>query len=75
MNIEQLYHQYIKTISVAEQLELISLISKKLIKDSKPENIKIRSLLDLEGLGADIWKGVDAQKYVDELRNDWEHRL
>ncbi|MEE4355389.1 MAG: hypothetical protein V2I97_02920 [Desulfococcaceae bacterium] len=75
MNIEQLYHQYIKTISVAEQLELISLISKKLIKDSKPENMKIRSLLDLEGLGYEIWKGVDVQKYIDDLRNEWEHRL
>jgi hypothetical protein len=75
LNIEQLYHQYIKTISVAEQLELISLISKKLIKDSKPENMKIRSLLDLEGLGYEIWKGVDVQKYIDDLRNEWEHRL
>jgi hypothetical protein len=31
-----------------------------------------RSLLELEGLGAEIWEGVDAQEYVDELRDEWE---
>jgi len=33
-----------------------------------------RSILELEGLGAEIWAGVDAQQYVNELRNDWDHR-
>ena len=32
------------------------------------------SLLDLEGLGAEIWLGVDAAKYVDELRREWDNR-
>ncbi len=75
MNIEKLYQQYIKAIPVVEQLELISLISKKLIMESEPGIKKRRSLLELEGLGADIWKGVDAQKFVDGLRNEWNHRL
>ncbi len=74
MTVEQLYQQYIKPISVAEQLELISLISRKLVSQSEP-NEKRRSLLELEGLGAETWKGVDAQKYVDDLRDEWSHRL
>jgi hypothetical protein len=32
------------------------------------------SLLDLEGLGAEIWSNVDAAKYVDELRREWDDR-
>jgi hypothetical protein len=32
------------------------------------------SLLELEGLGAELWHGVDAQEYVDELRREWDHR-
>lgn len=32
------------------------------------------SLLDLEGLGAEIWSGVDAAKYVDDLRREWDNR-
>ncbi len=30
--------------------------------------------MELHGLGAEIWEGVDAQEYVNELRNEWEHR-
>jgi hypothetical protein len=33
-----------------------------------------RSLLELEGLGAEIWQGIDAQDYVNELRKEWDHR-
>jgi len=38
-------------------------------------NVYIRRLLELEGLGAEIWKNVDAQKYVDDLRDEWYKRL
>jgi hypothetical protein len=30
------------------------------------------SVMELEGLGADIWKGVDAQEYVLKERNSWD---
>ena len=38
-----------------------------------------RSIMELEGLGAEIWtdqKGalLDAQEYVNELRREWDHR-
>jgi excisionase family DNA binding protein len=33
-----------------------------------------RSLLEFEGVGAEIWGGVDAQEYVNELRKEWDHR-
>ena len=29
---------------------------------------KKRSIMELEGLGKEIWEGIDAQEYVDELR-------
>ena len=32
------------------------------------------TLLDLEGLGKEIWEGIDAQEYVDKLRDEWNHR-
>lgn len=31
-----------------------------------------RSILELEGLGKEIWQGVDAGRYVDEERRSWE---
>ena len=33
-----------------------------------------RSIMELHGLGAEIWEGIDAQEYVDELRKEWDHR-
>lgn len=35
---------------------------------------RTRSLLELEGVGAELWKDIDPQAYVSELRDEWEHR-
>jgi len=35
------------------------------------QNGPARSLLELRGLGQEIWDGVDAQVYVNEERNSW----
>lgn len=32
------------------------------------------SLLDLEGVGAELWKEVDAQEYVNQIRDEWDDR-
>lgn len=32
-------------------------------------------LSDLEGVGAEIWQGIDAQEYVNQLRDEWDSRL
>ena len=39
-----------------------------------PQDSKKRSILELRGLGKEIWQDVDAQKYVDSLRKEWDHR-
>ncbi len=30
---------------------------------------------EFEGLGKEIWEGIDAQKYVDEERKTWERNF
>ncbi len=39
-----------------------------------PQVPQTRSLLEFEGVRAEIWGGVDAQEYVNELRKEWDHR-
>ena len=74
-NIETIYQQHIKPLSHDEQLKLLAKIAEELANDKKEnEQPKKRSLLELEGLGAEIWEGIDAQEYVNELRNECEHR-
>ena len=59
----------IRTLSVEERKALINVIV-----DSLTVPTKTRSLLELEGLGAEIWEGIDAQDYVNQLRSEWDHR-
>jgi EAL domain-containing protein (putative c-di-GMP-specific phosphodiesterase class I) len=33
-----------------------------------------RSILDLHGLGKEIWNNIDAQQYVHEMRQEWDYR-
>ncbi len=35
----------------------------------EPEQLNI---MDLRGLGKEIWKGIDPAKYVEEERNSWD---
>jgi hypothetical protein len=50
---------------------------RRLLKDlatmlSKSKAQPRHSLLELEGLGKEIWQGIDPQQYVDEERNSWD---
>ncbi len=50
---------------------------RRLLKDleailSRPKDKPRHSLLELEGLGKEIWEGIDPQKYIDEERNSWD---
>ena len=36
------------------------------------ETPKTLSILDLKGLGKELWKGIDAAKHVERERNSWD---
>ncbi len=33
---------------------------------------RLHSILELEGLGKEVWAGVDVMQYIEEERNSWE---
>lgn len=59
----------VESLSRAEQLRLISELTENLRLEATPE--AHTSILDLQGLGKDVWQGVDAQDYVDSERSSW----
>jgi hypothetical protein len=62
--------QEVQTLSIEEQKQLL-----KLLVDMVTEPpTKQRSLLELRGLGKEIWEGMDAQEYINQLRSEWDHR-
>lgn len=73
-DIERLYNRKIKPLPIPARLELLARIAQDLIREHGNGVAPERSLLDLEGLGAELWARVDAQSYVDDLRAEWEGR-
>lgn len=53
----------------AEQLRLLQELQTALEEQS--EAGPKRSIMELEGLGSEIWKGIDAHEYVDKERGGW----
>ena len=64
------YARGIQSLKPEEQLSLLEIISARLKKTLGKKRIK-HSILELEGLGAEIWKGIDAQEYVRKERESW----
>ena len=42
---------------------------------AEPEEKPRRSIMELHGLGKEIWKRIDPREYVDGLRKEWDHRI
>ncbi|WP_017651857.1 hypothetical protein [Fortiea contorta] len=63
--------QQAKNLTPEEQIRLIEdlsrLIRQQVTIASKPK----RSILELRGLGKEIWNGIDAQEYVNQERDSW----
>ncbi len=67
--IGQLYEQYVKPMSTVEQLRLVAMITQQLVQEPvlpQPVEEPKHSIMELHGLGAEIWQGIDAQEYVDK---------
>lgn len=72
-NIDGLYERQIKPLPPADRLRLVEMIAREMAI-AAPQPGKKRSIMELHGLGAELWEGVDAQDHVNELRKEWDHR-
>lgn len=61
-----------KALSIQERKLLIKLLVDGLDRQEMPA--QPRSITELRGLGKTIWQGIDAQDYVNELRNEWDRQ-
>jgi hypothetical protein len=67
------YEDYIKGIKglrPEEQLNLVEVISAQLKNEIIKKKVK-HSILELEGLGADLWKNIDVEEYLRKERESW----
>jgi len=62
-------HKKIIALSPQEKLSLLSQLLPEVSREINRQGK--RDIYDLKGLGKEIWKGVDAQEYVDKERDAW----
>ncbi|MBD2104948.1 hypothetical protein [Leptolyngbya sp. FACHB-261] len=59
----------VENLKPDEQLRLLAglagIVSRRMAPKPK------YSIMELEGLGKEIWQGIDAQEYVDQERDSW----
>ncbi len=71
MSVTELLEE-IRALSLEERKELMKLMVDALTEMPEPQ--PKHSIMELAGLGSEIWEGIDAQEYVNQLRSEWEHR-
>jgi hypothetical protein len=75
ISLEELYERHIKPLSPAERIRLIALTADDLVSLSATHaGIPKRSIMELHGLGAEMWRSIDTEEYVRQLRAEWDHR-
>jgi hypothetical protein len=65
---QEICHQ-VENLTPDEQLRLLEELASLMRRRVTPK--PKRSIMELEGLGKEIWQGVDAQEYVDRERALW----
>jgi hypothetical protein len=58
-----------ESLSPEDRLRLLEELKARVAKDVPPE--PKHSIMELCGLGAEIWEGIDAQEYVNRERASW----
>lgn len=71
-NTKNIYDQHIKPLPREQQRALLDILQTEL--QNGDEDAPRHSILELHGLGKDIWQGVDPKQYVSNLRDEWEKR-
>ena len=70
---EEVYRRHVHPLSPREQLRLLAILARGLAEQPlAPDTTRKRSIMELHGLGREIWEGVDAREYVEGLRDEWD---
>ena len=62
--------EQVQLLTLDDQLRLLEDIASMLRQQftTQPKH----SIMELKGLGKEVWQGVDVEKYIDEERNSWD---
>ena len=72
--LEALYEYHIATLAEEDQLRLLAIVAQRLASTASNQSRKKYNVLEFAGAGKADPIGMDAQEYVHQLRDEWEHR-
>lgn len=77
-----IYQQHIKPLSRERRMYLLAMIAHDLAETMAPDQTETmapdqpeRTIMELHGLGKEYWQEIDAQEYVNTVREEWDHRV
>lgn len=68
-NTKNIYDEHIRPLSREQRLVLLNILQSEL---NSGEGKGHHNILELHGLGKEIWQGVDVNEYVRTLREEWD---
>jgi len=81
--VQTVYDTYLKSLSKKAKLELMALLTSEMAQaepditpgeaETKPQKPK-RSIMELRGLGKEIWQEIDTDAYIREMRDEWDQK-
>jgi hypothetical protein len=72
MSLSELIEQA-RMLPPAEIRQLVRALS-NLLPDDERTPLEQHSILELAGLGEEVWRGMDPQVYIRQLRDEWDDR-
>lgn len=71
--VTRIYERHVKSLPIEERLDLLALVAQSLAEQAGSSAERpSRNIMNLHGLGKDIWERVDAPEHVKRLRDEWE---
>jgi hypothetical protein len=67
----QIFNKIQQDLTPEEQIKLLADLA-ALVRDREVMPRPQRSLLELRGLGKELWSSIDVDQYLEEERNSWD---
>ena len=61
-----------RSLNSAEYIRTV--VVERLTMQSAAKEPRQRSILELEGIGAELWKNIDVEKYINDSRDEWDRQ-
>lgn len=70
--LKEIYEILVKPLPAEERLRLLIMTARDLDAELAATSAQPRhNIMELHGLGKDVWEGIDAQDYINKLRDEW----